>query len=83
MPTVPLSRIGGTVVSKDAATRTLTIKDYGGRTRTFRIAGDATVTKGGAEAAVPLDDIAAGDRIRLKVGGDVAANVHVMVNPAQ
>jgi hypothetical protein len=83
MPTVPLTRVGGIVVSEDAAARTLTIKDYGGRTRTFRIAGDARVTKGGDEAAVGLDGIAAGDKVRLKVGGDVTASVHVMVSPAQ
>lgn len=83
MPAGPLTRVGGVVVSEDASGRSLTIKDYNGRTRTFRIAGGARVTKGGAEAAVGLDGIAAGDRVRLKVGGDVAAVVHVLVRATQ
>jgi hypothetical protein len=83
MPTGTLTRVGGVVVSVDAASRTLTIKDYSGLTRAFRIAGEAPVTRGGDEAAVGLDGIAVGDRVRLKVGGDVTASVHVLVNPAQ
>ena len=83
MPTAPLTRIGGIVVSEDVAAHTLTIKDYSGRTRSFRIASDARFTKGGSDAAVGMDVISAGDRVRLKVGGDVAASVHVMVKPAQ
>ena len=83
MPTAPLTRVGGIVVSEDSSARALTIKDYGGLTRTFRIAGDARVTEGGDEAPLGLDGIAAGDKVRLKVSGDVAASVHVMVKPAQ
>lgn len=83
MPIGQLARVGGVVVSVDAARRSLTIKDYSGRTRTFRIADGARLTKGGDEAAVGLDDIAAGGRVRLKVGGDVAASAHMMVQPAQ
>lgn len=82
MPTGSLKRVGGVVVSSDAAAQTLTIKDNSGHTRTFRIAGGASLTKGGDNSAVQLGDLAAGDRVRLKVGGDVAANVHVMVKPA-
>ena len=82
MPTIPLTRVGGVVVSADAAAHTLTIKDYGGRTRAFHIADGAALTKGGDDSAVRLGDLAAGDRVRLKVGGDVVANVHVMVKPA-
>jgi hypothetical protein len=83
MPTVPLTRVGGIVVSEDASAHTLTIRDYSGRTRTFRIAGDARITKGGDEAAVGPDAVTAGDKVRLKVGGDVTASIHVMVSPAQ
>ena len=82
MPTGSLKRVGGVVVSADAAAQTLTIKDNNGHTRTFRIAGKARLTKGGDDSAIQLGDLAAGDRVRLKVGGDVAANVHVMVKPA-
>jgi hypothetical protein len=83
MPVGSLTRAGGVVISEDAAGRSLTIKDYSGRTRTFRIAGGARVSKGGAEAAVALDGIKSGDRVRLKVGGDVAASVHVLVERVQ
>jgi hypothetical protein len=82
LPTGPLSRVGGIVVSEDASARTLTLKDYQGRTRTFRIADSAKMTKGGGESAVGLDGVSAGDRVRLEVGGDVAASVHVLVKPA-
>ena len=83
MPAGTLSRTGGVVVSADSVARSLTIKDYHGRTRIFRVAGAALLTKGGDGAAVEFDDIAAGDRVQLKVGGDVVASAHVLVKPAQ
>ncbi|HXT01964.1 MAG TPA: hypothetical protein VN915_14915 [Elusimicrobiota bacterium] len=83
MPSGTLTRVGGTVVSEDAAAHYLTIKDYRGRTRTFRVAGAAKLTKGGDEESIGLASIAAGDRVKLKVGGDVVASAHVMVAAAK
>jgi len=79
MPSGTLIKVSGTVVSVDASAHTVTIKDYHGKTRVFRVAGAAKITKGGAEKAVDLSSLAAGDRVHLKTGGDVAASVHVMV----
>jgi len=78
-----LIKVSGTVVSEDASAHTLTIKDYHGKTRTFRVAGAAKVTRGGAEKSVELSSLAAGERVHLKVGGDVAASVHVLVVAAK
>ncbi|MFI5346322.1 MAG: hypothetical protein ACHQ51_08105 [Elusimicrobiota bacterium] len=83
MPAVPLVRVGGIVVASDPAARSVTIRDYQGRTRAFRLADGARLTRGGDESAVSLDAVSAGDKIRLKVGGDVAAEAHVLVAPAR
>jgi hypothetical protein len=84
MPSGPLTRISGVVISGDSVGHALTIKDYSGRTHTFRIAGGASLTRGGDDAVVGLEGVSAGDRVRLKVGGgDIVASLHVLVNPAQ
>jgi hypothetical protein len=83
MPSGHLTRVVGVVTSVYLAGRALTIKDYSGQTRTLRFADGVRITKGGDEAAVGVDGIAAGGRIRLMVSGDVVASAHVLVLPAQ
>jgi hypothetical protein len=79
-PTAGLHKLWGTVVSLDG--QNLTLKDRHGMQRVLRVASNAALTRGGAQAASSLADLKVGDKVTVRYAADVAASVHINVVPA-
>lgn len=80
--TQPAVKLTAVVQSVDADGH-LVVQDKHGKIHTFTVASDATITKGGDDASAALSDIKAGDHVKLKVSGDAALSVHILVLAAK
>ncbi|MDE2039217.1 MAG: hypothetical protein KGO96_06485 [Elusimicrobia bacterium] len=71
----------GIVVSLDARTGRLTIKNKHGRIHSLSVSTRTSVTEGGADKAISLAGVKLGDSVIVRASGDAARSIHVRVLP--
>lgn len=81
-PKGPRHKFWGDVTAVAADGSTVTVKSRSGKTKTFRLASAAKLTKGGDDVKTTAPALS-GAHVRVTYAGDVAVAVHVLVPTGQ